>query len=83
MLEQPVEVYDILVVLYQAGEQVVRVRKGPNKGEKIEYVNVVKAVMKIGEWQGGNLSLALPAFEVRYDTRGRSCCVSSERGLRS
>ncbi len=61
MFEQPVEVYDILVILYQAGEEVVRVGKGPNKGKKIEYVNVVKAVMKIGVWQGGNLTLALSA----------------------
>ena len=56
-----VETFDVLVVVYRGGEVIVKVAKGANKGKKIKHVNVVKDVMKIGEWQGGNLTLALPA----------------------
>ncbi|OAL02458.1 DUF1223-domain-containing protein [Phaeosphaeriaceae sp. SRC1lsM3a] len=55
------EVHDVLVVLYRSGEEVVKVGKGANKGKKIRHRNVVKQVMKIGEWSGGDLTLPLPA----------------------
>lgn len=40
--------------------QVVKVRKGPNKGKKITHRNLAKDVIKIGEWNGGNLTVSLP-----------------------
>lgn len=55
------EVHDILVVIYRGGDEIVKIGKGPNKGKKLKHHNVVKNVMKIGEWSGGNLTLALPA----------------------
>lgn len=55
------ETHDILVVVYRGSEEVVKVGKGPNKGKKIKHRNVVKQVMKFGEWNGGDMVLALPA----------------------
>jgi hypothetical protein len=55
------ESHDILVVVYGSGEEVVKVGKGVNKGKKIRHRNVVRQVMKFGEWRGGNMTLALPA----------------------
>ena len=61
MTEHNTETYDILVVVFRDGAETVKVRKSPNKGKKINHMNVVKNVMKIGEWQGGNMTLMLPA----------------------
>jgi hypothetical protein len=54
--------HDILVVQYQAGDEKVKVGKGPNKGKKLDHRNRVTSVTKIGEWAGGNLTAALPAL---------------------
>ncbi|KAH7112485.1 thioredoxin-like protein [Dendryphion nanum] len=55
-----VEAHDILVVLYHDGEETVKIGKGPNKGKKLKHRNVVKDIIKIGEWHGGDLTLQLP-----------------------
>ncbi|KAF2262932.1 hypothetical protein CC78DRAFT_554334 [Lojkania enalia] len=55
------EPYDILVVLYQGAEEIIKIGKGPNKGKKLKHRNVVTNVMKIGEWAGGNMTMPLPA----------------------
>lgn len=52
--------HDVLVVVYESGEQVVKVGKGGNKGKKIRHRNVVRQLVKIGEWSGGDVTLALP-----------------------
>lgn len=55
--------YDILVVKYDPMLQTVKVGKGPNKGNKVPHRNVVKELMKIGEWRGGISMLALPSMK--------------------
>ncbi|ORX88690.1 thioredoxin-like protein [Clohesyomyces aquaticus] len=55
------ESHDILLVIYRAGEEVVKAGKGPNKGKKLKHANIAKQVRKIGEWKGGDLTMALPA----------------------
>lgn len=52
--------YDILLIMYDPTPQTVKVKKGTNKGKKIEHRNVVRSVSKVGEWMGGNLTLRLP-----------------------
>lgn len=52
--------YDICLINYDPKVQVVKVGKGPNKGKKVTHRNVVKDVIKIGEWKGGNLTISLP-----------------------
>ncbi len=53
-------VYDVLLVTYDPALQTVKVGKGPNKGKKVPHRNVVKELMKIGEWKGGIETLPLP-----------------------
>jgi hypothetical protein len=54
------EVYDILLVVYDPRPQTVKVKKGVNKGVKIEHRNVVKELTKVSEWRGGDLTVPLP-----------------------
>ncbi|KAM0430077.1 hypothetical protein ACHAPT_006083 [Fusarium lateritium] len=58
---ETVDRHDILVILYQEGDEKVKIRKGPNKGKKLNHRNVVTNMMKIGEWVGGDLTIPLPA----------------------
>ena len=51
------EVHDILIITYEPKPEIVKVKKGANKGIKMEHRNVVKAVMKVGEWRGGNITI--------------------------
>ncbi len=53
--------HDVLVIVYQPGDEKVKISKGPNKGKKLDHRNRVTGVTKIGEWAGGDLTLALPA----------------------
>jgi len=52
--------YDICLVNYDPKLQVVKVGKGPNKGKKITHRNLVKDIIKIGEWTSGNSTIGLP-----------------------
>lgn len=52
--------FDITVVVYKTGDEIVKAGKGPNKGKKIPHRNVVQNVMKVGEWAGGDVEVALP-----------------------
>ena len=54
------EVYDIMLAVYDPRPQTVKVKKGVNKGSKIEHRNVVKELTKLGDWRGGNLTVPLP-----------------------
>lgn len=58
---ETVDRHDIIVILYRASDEKVKIGKGPNKGKKLNHRNAVTSVMKIGEWTGGNLTLPLPA----------------------
>ncbi|KAL3480061.1 thioredoxin-like protein [Aspergillus californicus] len=54
--------YDVLVCVYDGTVQTVKIGKGANKGKKLAHRNTVKSVSKIGVWEGGNLTLPLPAM---------------------
>ena len=56
-------VYDVLVVKYEPTIQTVKPDKGPNKRVKIPHRNVIRELMKIGEWKGGISTLALPSMK--------------------
>ncbi|KAF4960730.1 hypothetical protein FGADI_745 [Fusarium gaditjirri] len=53
--------HDIILVIYKSGNEKVKIRKGPNKGLKLDHQNVVTDVVKIGRWAGGDSMLSLPA----------------------
>jgi hypothetical protein len=57
------EVHDVVVITYQAKREVVKVGKGPNKGKKIEHVNVVRSAAKLDDWAGGPRVVDLPDLE--------------------
>jgi hypothetical protein len=54
------ELHEVVIVRYDAMEHVVKIGKGPNKKKQLAHRNVVKDVMKIGEWTGGEGALRLP-----------------------
>ncbi len=54
------EVFEVVVVVYEPGSQKIKVGKGPNKGQKMEHRNIVKNLVKIGEWRGGTAVIPLP-----------------------
>lgn len=56
-----IEPHDILLAVYDTQSEKVKVGKGPNKGKKIEHRNVVKEIIKIGEWVGGTTVVPLPS----------------------
>ncbi|KAH7109521.1 thioredoxin-like protein [Dactylonectria macrodidyma] len=55
------EPHDILLVLYNSRDEVVKIGKGPNKGKKVNHRNLVTNIIKIGQWTGGNLMVPLPS----------------------
>ncbi|CAK7203132.1 hypothetical protein SEUCBS139899_005861 [Sporothrix eucalyptigena] len=75
----PVPIYDILVATYRAGDQTVKIGKGPNKGKKLPHLNAVSSVAKIGQWQGGDLTVALPAPKSSF-SRGIEAVVFLQEG---
>lgn len=54
------ETHDVLIVKYDPMQQEIKIGKGPNKGKKMINRNLVKEVMKIGEWKGGEAMISLP-----------------------
>ncbi|EPE06632.1 secreted protein [Ophiostoma piceae UAMH 11346] len=53
-------VHDIMIAVYHATDESVKIGKGPNKGKKLVHRNVVTDVIKLGEWQGGDKTVSLP-----------------------
>lgn len=56
------QVYDVYIAKYEPTVQTVKIGKGPNKGKKVAHRNVVKELMKIGEYTGGVQGLPLPSW---------------------
>ncbi|KAK2764480.1 hypothetical protein FQN54_009175 [Arachnomyces sp. PD_36] len=54
--------YDILLCFYEPSTQTVKIGKGANKGKKLKHLNLVRMISKVGEWNGGNLTLPLPSI---------------------
>jgi hypothetical protein len=53
-------VHDVLLILYDAKAETVKVGKGPNKGKKMVHQNIVKDVVKIEEWNGAVRNVVVP-----------------------
>ena len=72
------DVYDIYIVKYEPTTQTVKIGKGPNKGKKVPHRNIVRELMKVGEWKGGIETIPLPAF--RNDGYERAVLVQGGLG---
>ncbi|MGP8232949.1 MAG: DUF1223 domain-containing protein [Methylovirgula sp.] len=57
-----------IYVLRVAKTRTVQISRGENSGRKVTYTNVVRAIRKVGEWDGAPLSLKLT--ELRGDDEG-------------
>lgn len=55
-----VGIFDVCLVNYDPKVEIVKVKKGPNKGKKITHRSLVKDIIKIGEWNGGNVTIPMP-----------------------
>ena len=51
---------EILAVVYQPGLQTVEVRQGDNRGQAVRHVNVVRDVVRLGDWRGRPALFDLP-----------------------
>ncbi len=51
-----------------------RIRRGENRGLKLNNYNVVRMIKKIGDWRGQRLALTIPAAELK-DHKGQGCAV--------
>ncbi len=49
------------------------IERGENSGRSVTYTNVVRAIDKVGEWDGKPESLKLT--ELRATAKAMSCCV--------
>lgn len=54
------EIHDVLIAEYDPTVQKVKIGGGANKRVKLQHLNVVRGLMKIGEWSGGHVTLQLP-----------------------
>jgi len=51
---------EVLAVTYTPGSQVVQVRAGENRGQAVRHVNVVRNIVRLGEWRGRPVLFDLP-----------------------
>ena len=51
---------EVLAVIYRPGAQVVSVEGGDNRGQEVRHVNVVRDVVRLGDWSGRPVLFALP-----------------------
>ncbi len=61
---------------------VTKIRRGENRGVKLNNYNVVRMMKKIGEWKGQRLALTISAEELK-DHKGQGCAVflqSAQKG---
>ncbi|KAH8172317.1 hypothetical protein LIA77_06572 [Sarocladium implicatum] len=68
--KQEITPHDVIIITFNADDQIVKVLRGPNKGKKINHRNVVRDVQKIGEWRGGNWVFPLPVPRSSYQGLG-------------
>ena len=55
---------DVVAVTYVAGSQVVQVGGGDNRGKAVRQVNVVRRIIRLGDWTGRPALFDLPATGV-------------------
>jgi hypothetical protein len=51
---------EVLAVTYTPGPQVVEVARGENRGQAVRHMNVVRDVVRLGEWRGSPMLFDLP-----------------------
>jgi len=51
-----------------------KIRRGENRGVKLNNYNVVRSLQKIGDWRGQRLALTIPAAKLT-DHQGQGCAV--------
>jgi hypothetical protein len=51
---------EVLAVTYRPGAQTVQVQDGDNRGQSVRHVNVVRRVVKLGDWTGRPVLFDLP-----------------------
>lgn len=51
---------EVVAVIYRPGLQVVEVDGGDNRGQAVRHVNVVRQVVRLGDWRGRPVLFALP-----------------------
>ncbi|MDQ4135047.1 MAG: DUF1223 domain-containing protein [Pseudomonadota bacterium] len=50
--------------------QTIEISRGENKGRKVTYANVVRAIVRIGEWRGGTERFEVPLATAQADGDG-------------
>ena len=50
--------------------QTVEISRGENKGRKVTYVNVVRAIVRVGDWRGGTARFEVPLETAQADGDG-------------
>ncbi len=50
--------------------QTIEISRGENKGRKVTYANVVRAIVRIGEWRGGTERYEVPLVTAQGDGDG-------------
>ena len=56
----PVGGAEVLAVTYTPGPQVVEVSRGENRGQAVRHVNVVRDIVRLGDWRGRPMLFTLP-----------------------
>ncbi|WP_271164946.1 DUF1223 domain-containing protein [Brevundimonas intermedia] len=51
---------EVVAVTYTPGPQVVEVSRGENRGQTVRHVNVVRDIVRLGEWRGRPILFDLP-----------------------
>ena len=51
---------EVIAVIYKPGAQVVEVEGGDNRGQTVRHVNVVRDLVRLGDWRGRPVLFALP-----------------------
>ncbi len=50
--------------------QTVEISRGENKGRKVTYANVVRAIVRVGDWRGGTARFEVPLGTAQADGDG-------------
>jgi hypothetical protein len=62
--------------------QTVSIGRGENRGRTVTYANVVRSVMRVGEWRGEATRLDVPAATARGEGDGYIVLLQVTRGTK-
>ena len=71
---------EVWLVRFDPREQDVVVKKGDNRGQTVEHINVVREIKKLGAWRGRPVAYRLPA--AREDGLATAILVQGAKGGR-